>query len=192
MKLSISALSMMALVASSTIYFASFLEGFPASLFSASNESSNHQRMMQDMADFLPLSCNADLDAARCVPWSSRFGTESTVSKRIIISCGECVVMNLASDTLTLTGGMDIRGKLVFADGYSLTVFTPLIAIQGELEMASTAAVDGTPLLHIILTGQEDQFFTAVGENQYSCDGDSICNAGKKGIVVAGGKVTSK
>lgn len=195
MKLSISTLSMMALVASSTIYFASFLEGWlPASLSSASNESLHHQRMMQDMFDFFPLSCNADLDAARCVPWSSRFGTESTVSKRIIIACGECVVMNYAaSDTLTLAGGMDIRGKLVFPDnGYSLTLFTPLIAIQGELEMASTAAVDGTPPLRIVLTGQEDQFFTAVGENQYSCDGDSICNAGKKGIVVAGGKVTSK
>jgi hypothetical protein len=198
MKFFISAPSMVVLAASSTTLFSmvAFVEGSKAS-FPARDELSlvNIQTMMQEIEDFVPLTCNADLATAPCRSWSSQFGTKSTLDKRIIIPCGECVFMNrIDGDTLTLSDGLDIRGKLVFpGNGYRLTLYSTLISVQGELVMTSQDAVDGDPLIHVILTGQEDQYFsTAGGVNKYACDGGSNCNAGKKGIVVAGGKVTSK
>lgn len=176
-----------------------------------------HRRMDQLVDDFVPLSCNANLATAVCVPWSRRFGVESVIDKRIVIPCGECVVMDHVSpaiaaattedhaqgppeetdredNRLTLTLGMDIRGKLVFPDDYSLTLHTALIAVQGQLHIstASTQApVNGNPSIRIVLTGQDDQFFVPVGENKNVCDKGALCNAGKKGLIVAGGQVDS-
>lgn len=95
---------------------------------------------------------------------------------------------------LTLSGGIDIHGKLLFPDSntYKIEVRTPLIAVQGELEMISSSkAVDGTPLVKFLMTGDADQTYTPVGENALACGGGGTCNAGKKAVVVAGGKMNS-
>lgn len=143
-------------------------------------------RSTQEIGDFVPLSCNEEMSL--CNPWSERFGTSSTYSKRIIIRCGECLTMDLHS--LTLDGGLDIRGKLVVPDGHALEMNSTLVVVQGELEMNATNAVDGVPDIRFVLSGQVSQSFTPINENSDICGGD--CFVGKKAIVVAGGKIASK
>lgn len=142
------------------------------------------------MRDFKPLTCNAALATAQCVPWTRKFGTSTVYPARVVIPCGECVVMDVAGGTLLLQAGIDIIGKLVFPDGYKLNLSAPIIAIQGELEMTASKTVDGIPNIKITMFGANDKFITPVDVNAKACKGAATCNVGKKGIVVAGGKVT--
>jgi len=150
------------------------------------NTTGGAHRMTQEIDDFVPLSCNENIGL--CKPWSDRLGTESTYSKRLVIPCGECLTMDLHS--LTLNGGLDIRGKLVVPDGHDLTMHSTSIVVQGKLEMNATKAVDGVPLVRFVIIGQDESFFTPIHENENACGG--ACNIGKQAIVVAGGKLTSK
>jgi len=152
-------------------------------------------RQLQDdeIEDFVPLACNANLASVTCSSWSSKFGTADTHSVRRTITCGECVTMDHASGNLSLLGGLDVHGKLVFPDGYSLNLVTTMIAVQGELEMTASKPVDGTPQIKLTMIGNDDQMtFTPIDANANACKGVSTCATGKKAIVVAGGKVNSK
>jgi G8 domain len=139
--------------------------------------------------DFVPLTCNANLGS--CVSWSQTFGTQTQVASRIIVDCGKCITMDHPGPTLTLTAGIDIRGKLIFPDGYSLTLNTASITVQGVLEMTATKPVDGSPLIRIVMIGSDTaQTFTPVDANAAACAGD--CKVGMKAITVAGGQVNRK
>ena len=141
--------------------------------------------------DFVPLSCNSNMTA--CVSWTQIFGTAAEFPFRVIIDCGTCITMDYPGTELMLAAGIDVRGKLVFPDGYALTLRTAMITVQGELDMTASKAVDGTPMIHIIMIGSDtNQTFTPVGENAAACVQDSFfgnCKVGKKAITVAGGKV---
>ena len=101
--------------------------------------------------------------------------------------------MDHASGNLSLLGGLDILGKLVFPDGYNLNLVTTMIAVQGELVMTASKPVDGTPQIKFTMIGNDDQMtFTPIDANANACKGVSTCPTGKKAIVVAGGKVNSK
>jgi hypothetical protein len=132
--------------------------------------------------DFVPLSCNGDIGAAPCRSWISVVGTSAVHSNRVIIDCGTCVVLDIATviwafpanATLALLGGLDVRGKLVIKDSNpncrpsikTLTIRTTLLVVQGELEMTTTnckSYVDGKP----VITGK-DQLFTPIGENLHN------------------------
>jgi hypothetical protein len=97
--------------------------------------------------------------------------------------------MDLPDDTLDLTGGLDIQGKLVFPDGYKLTVNAPFVRVQGELHMTSTKIPNGQEDVKFVLTGTNEDLtkFTPTDNNAEACDGE--CSVGKKPIVVAGGKL---
>lgn len=132
-------------------------------------------------------SCNDRYSA--CVDWSAFVGTQSVHTGRITIPCGRCVVMDYNGDTLTLQGGLDIQGKLEFPNGYSgLTLRSTTIVVQGELEMASTGKVTGSPAVKFEMIGNRDELFEPIGENKGYCGGPT-CLAGKKAITVAGGRV---
>jgi G8 domain len=150
----------------------------------------SRQLQVDGVKDFVPLTCNANLDAATCTSWSSKFGAESSYSTRLVIPCGECVTMDLSSEGLVLLAGIDIIGKLVFPDGYKLNLSSTVIAIQGELEMTATKTVDGIPNIKFTMIGNNDKFFNPVDVNAGACHGAVSCSVGKKAIVVAGGKVT--
>ena len=145
--------------------------------------------------DFVPLSCNSNLGTTACGSWTTIFGAAKEFANRVIVDCGTCITMDHPGPELTLTGGIDIRGKLVFPDAYSLTLRTAMITVQGELQLTSTSkAVDGTPLIRIIMIGTDtEQTFTPVGENSAACvsgtNVSGLCKVGKKAITVAGGKV---
>ena len=147
------------------------------------------------MPSFVPLACNAKMDQVKCDTWSDRFGTRSTFTDPVIVPCGECILLDrtISGSTLTFEDGIDIRGKLVFLEGTTIHIRTPMIAVQGELHMyAAKNAVNGIPSIHILMTGQNDkQAYTAIDENSKKCsdEGTSHCEVGKKSITVAGGKV---
>jgi G8 domain len=142
--------------------------------------------------DFVPLSCNGNLASAVCNSWTSIFGSSSTFTSQIIIPCGTCVQMNHPGPALSLLGGINIIGKLIFPnDGsYTLTINTASIIVQGELDMQSTLTpVTGTPLLRIVMIGLDEKLsFRPVNENANACP-NFDCEVGFKSITVAGGKV---
>jgi G8 domain len=153
------------------------------------------QQAADDMKDFQPLTCNRNLASAPCgSTWSSRFGTKTSHTERIIVPCGECIVMDhTATTNLELLGGIDIIGKLVFLDGYKLNLSSTMIVVQGELQITSTKPVNGIPDIKFTMIGNDNTLtFTPVDVNTNACKGVSTCSVGKKGIIVAGGKVTSK
>jgi cell surface hyaluronidase len=157
---------------------------------SALRHSFNSRNLQVDgMRDFRTLSCNANLNTAQCKTWTSVFGTATSFSARVVIPCGQCITMDVTSGDLDLSGGLDVLGKLVFPDGYKLNLSTTVLAVQGELEMIATKTVDGIPNIKITMVGTADKSFTPIDVNAKACNGTETCNVGKKGIVVAGGKV---
>lgn len=153
---------------------------------------SNLERKLVQGGDLVPLSCNGALAAAICQPWTSRFGATSVHSNLVVVPCGECIMMDYKGPTLTLNSGIDIIGKLVFPENYVITLLTPFVIVQGELQMTSTKAVDGIPLIKLVMTGESNNTFYPQNENSDACGAGSPCLAGKKAIIVAGGKLNSK
>jgi len=161
----------------------------------ASNRDVGDASRHLEVEDFVPLQCNSRLDSAVCTSWEQQFGNGNVHLKKITIPCGECVTMDHKGYELILLEGIDIHGKLVFPDNYYLDLKVPLIAVQGELKITSTKAVNGQPSVTITMidntrTGQKT--FTAIERNANKCAGTSICETGEKAIVVAGGKVNRK
>ena len=169
-----------------------------------SADDHHHRRLA---VDFVPLSCNADLDEAVCESWMDYVGTESTHASRVTIPCGVCVTLDYVNsdssneeneNVLIFEQGLDVQGKLVFPDddpAYRLQIQTPLLLVQGELQLlARTKPVNGMPNLHLILTttaaDEETMYFEPVHDNAHQCGG--WCEAGKKSITVAGGKIMTR
>jgi len=144
------------------------------------------------MDDFVPLSCNSNgLDT--CVPWTSVFGDAAEFSERVFVDCGTCITMDHPGPELTLLQGIDVQGKLIFQEGYTITLRTASITVQGELEMHSTGPVNGMPKIHILMIGTESQSFTPIGENAGICSAmpNEECGVDRKAITVAGGRINS-
>ena len=61
-------------------------------------EVDNARKLM--MMNFAPLSCNSEIDKAACVPWTSvpALGTATSFSSKVVIECGTCVTMDIATD----------------------------------------------------------------------------------------------
>ena len=154
-------------------------------------ESDETTRNLQvdGMKDFVPLICNANLASEPCTSWTSLFGNAISFSERIAIPCGQCITMDVVGGTLDLLGGLDVMGKLVFPDGYQLHLTSPIIAVQGELVMTATKTVDGIPNIKLTMIGDVSRSFTPIEINANACNGVATCNAGKKGIIVAGGRL---
>ena len=162
----------------------------------AGNSSTMGRELVQsrrlETLDFVPLICNRKLDRVVCSKWSQRIGKDTVYSKRITIECGECVIMDHPGANLTLANGLDVRGKLIFPDGYKLHMISTMIVVQGHLEMSATKQVDGLPSIKFTTIVNNDEQFFPMGENKGKCGGETFCTVGKKSITVAGGKVASK
>lgn len=167
-----------------------------ASQLRRSNNVTKHvesaSRTLQVQKDFQPLLCNAGLASATCKTWSSAFGTGNIHTNRVIIPCGQCITMNHAGTILDLRGGLEIVGKLVIPNKTKINIETTAVIVQGELQITSSKPVDGKPDVMITLTGSNDIRFTPIDRNAKACNGFATCSAGKKPIVVAGGKLTGK
>ena len=155
-------------------------------LVEADGHTRVHPRMLQASKNFLPLTCNSGVTWS-CVPWS--FGLNPT---DVEIPCGTCYNMDAFTnnEVITLSGSLNIKGRLVFNDGTKVTLKTTGVIVEGELAMTSTKPIDGTPDIVIELTGTDDVMFTPDTTNSDACGGNfAPCNLGPKPIVVAGGKL---
>ncbi|KAL7555749.1 hypothetical protein ACA910_013059 [Epithemia clementina (nom. ined.)] len=142
---------------------------------------------------FSSLSCNNDIAQQDCDSWTQTFGSKAVHTNRIVIECGRCMDLDFEGPELTLQQGIDVRGRLVFRNaGPAFTLYTSMLAVQGDLILASRKPVDGKPAIHIVMTGENDQYFEPIEENAMNCGGVGQCKAGKKAIVVAGGKIQAQ
>lgn len=148
-----------------------------------SSTESVEVRRLEALADFSPLTCSTPMST--CVNWP--FGTSTDA---VEIGCDECYTMAgfTGGETITMSGPLDIKGKLVFPDGSKVKLVTPAIFVQGELEMTSTKIIDGTPDIVFEFVGTDDVAFTPDPQNAEACGGSS-CNVGPKAFVVAGGSL---
>jgi hypothetical protein len=157
-------------------------------------------------SNFTFLECNQHLDDQPCATtWTLFFGTKSLHTSTIVIPCGQCILMDYrptpteTAKFLTLQNGLDIQGKLVFADGYQLHLKTSHIIVQGVLQMKSTKPINGIPDVRIEWInpssissndGNNSQSvnFQPADSNRDKCQGNR-CDIGRKPFVVAGGQV---
>ena len=156
---------------------------------------SSYTRILQVAPKFFePLACDEIKCGQGSTTWKE-LGLDPTADP-VVIPCGLCVTMNYdVSDVLELTNGLDIQGALIFPNGYSLTLKTPFVLVQGNLEMLATRRVSGEPDIKFLFTGTNQQSFIPADNNKFVCSNDGAstptkCKIGSKPFVVAGGKVT--
>ena len=135
------------------------------------------------------LSCNSALASAACVSWKEKYGDTLTQANEIVIPCGECVNMDMTG-VLTLTGGLNVIGKLVIENPIEtpIEIETPKVIVQGELLVNSDKMWDGSTAITFTLTGTAEQTFMPADSNAEACGGNA-CKVGKKPFAVAGGKL---
>jgi G8 domain len=144
---------------------------------------------------FEPLFCNRIRCSAGSTTWKL---ANFNLNEKVTIPCGMCVVMDYtASSVLELPHGLNIEGSLRFPNGYSITIKTPFVHVQGVLEMSALRKVTDKPDIKILLTGTNELVtsFIPADNNKFKCsaDGASIpspCFVGRKAFVIAGGMVT--
>lgn len=144
--------------------------------------------------NFRPLACNDRIDEDPCLTsWTRVFGTHFVFSEMVVIPCGQCIVMNPLKNSLTLSGGLKILGKLVI---HANDISTTSILVHGELVMESSKPIDGIPDLSITWIdapfNQTLSFQAPENDDGLNkiCGGErGACGMGRKPFVVAGGKV---
>jgi hypothetical protein len=137
---------------------------------------------------FAPLGCNKLISIEPCRSFVATFGYVTVYSKRFVIPCGKCFILDHPASTLTFRDGLEVQGKLIVGSKKkSLTIKTPMVVVQGELSIKSTKPVNGVPAVKFLLTGGDvDQYFRSFGNNAGVCDG-GLCDVGIRSISVAGG-----
>lgn len=155
----------------------------------AAQDAVGEHRILDVEEDFRPLACNAGLASAPCNSWTSVFSSTPSHMNEIVVPCGQCVTMDY-NGNLTLSRGLDIQGKLIFPDGAKVLLKAPYVRIQGELHMFSSKAPNGQEDVKFLIDGVDETVtsFVPADSNQGACGGFA-CKAGKKPIVVAGGKL---
>ena len=161
---------------------------------SSSSISSFYRSLSPDSAkvgDFQRLDCNP-ITFSDCSTLASN-NLPSNSDNPLKIPCGSCYTFDLTGD-VTIPGGLDIRGKLLFPVNHAATIFTPYVIVQGELELIvdhPTIAPEnkGTTF---VLTGTDKVYFDPThSPNQNACDqiSNDLCKFERKPFVVVGGKV---
>jgi G8 domain len=178
-----------------SLLLAAFANGSPTLRGSGGVMEPKTRQLQYEIPPFVALSCNKNLANVRCQSFISRFGTGSIKDSLVTIPCGECYNMDHRFAMVMFRKGLDIQGRLVFPEGYSVHVVSPLIVVQGELVIrAATKPINGTEQVRFTLIGEDEkQTFTPIGDNANKCTGrNATCEIGKKAFVVAGGKIDVK
>ena len=158
---------------------------------SASLVLEGHRRVQLDDEDlFSTPNCNMKNGAEtyeQCRRFEHEFGFDPT--GEVVIPCGQCFTMMAFTDSKEISiDGLHIKGKLVIPEGVKLTIKTPYVIVEGALEMKSTGMIKGEEKVKIILTGNDDVYFTPEAPNTAFCPSGG-CNVGSRPIVVAGGRL---
>jgi len=141
---------------------------------------------------FYPLTCNANLTLLDCsLNKTSTLIMPSSGETPFTIPCGMCYTFDLGSN-VSLPTGLVVIGKLVFPVNYKTSIYTSFVLVQGEMVVRSNSSVIAPENLSVrfVLTGTSDTFIDTSNSdpNTLACN-TSVCNAGKKPFIVAGGKV---
>lgn len=127
------------------------------------------RRLSTSIFMFEPLRCNRVRCSAGSTTWKR---SNFDLTRKVTIPCGACVVMDYdASDVLVLPRGLNIEGSLQFPNGYSITIKTPFVHVQGVLEMSSLRKVTENPNIKILLTGTNELVtsFIPADNNKFKC-----------------------
>ena len=154
---------------------------------------------MPEMMGFAPLHCNmdADIDSQACldnaVNFSSIFSAEE--SGQLTIPCGACVVMDYTDgSTITISGGLNVLGRLHFPPSANVVLRTTAVFVQGSWSM-DIPDVGNTVKVSLYGSGEKQLY-----PHTHSCANADISNVygyecasvpepiGRKPFVVAGGK----
>ena len=146
-------------------------------------------RSLQSVNKFdslLDASCNQGLDSDPCTtPFSSLIQANSPT----VVPCGTCAVVDVNCEESLTLAGLNIEGKLVFPNNRKITIKTPFVYVQGQLDISADAVISPENLaVSFILTGAVNQIFTPHVYNSNACNGGS-CAVGKKPFLVAGGRI---
>lgn len=162
------------------------------------NKNNNETRRLQNLSTsiigtFAPLSCNLPSLPTTSQCHKTPTGLFSTLVNAangapITIPCGTCYKYDLPWGRTFKLGGLDIIGKLYIPPNWKTVIKTPYIFVQGELEIINNRLITPDNLsTRIILTGDSDVWFRPADSNQ-GVEGTPF-NAGKKPLLVAGGKL---
>ncbi len=143
------------------------------------------------VGDFQRLDCNPETFTDCTTLVSANLPSNS--ANPLIIPCGQCYTFDLTG-SVTLAGGLDIRGKLLFPVNHQATIFTPYVIVQGELELTvDHPTIEPSNVgTNFVLTGTDRVFWAPVDSpNQNACDRitNDLCKLERKPFLVAGGKV---
>jgi len=153
------------------------------------NDGNGITRHLAEGDPFEPLSCNENLPEVCASKYSE-------LLDKSIIPCGECVYVDDQVGSILTLEGLNIIGKLTYDERSSpVTIKTPYIFVQGELEIKSTSSLSpANEAVRFVLTGTTPQFLQPYSDDQNSYNADSCadggCPMGKKPFVVAGGKLS--
>ena len=106
--------------------------------------------------------CIASTDT--CTPFSSEFGSGTSISTEVVIPCGKCVSMGEFSDgstSLMLSGGLTVVGTLYFPPVTEMSIATSSLKVSGSLVMSSKTKVDGSP--RVVLTNVDGVEISSTG-----------------------------
>ena len=160
--------------------------------------------------DFAPLQCNIDaaIDSDECLANAVGFSTlfSEGESAPLTIPCGKCVVMDYTDgSTITVSGGLNVIGRLHFPPTANLVLRTTAVYVQGAWSMRIP---DEGNTVKVSLYGSGEKTFyphASCCENNdidnvetdgydvygYDCKCSMPEGIGKLPFVVAGGKTTA-
>ena len=107
---------------------------FGSSFDSLTPGSFKARKLAEDHHMFEPLNCNTGCNS-NVETWPTWKQQNFNLNQKVTIPCGACIMMDYdASDVLELKG-LNIEGTLHFPNGYKITIKTPFVHVQGELEL---------------------------------------------------------
>lgn len=83
------------------------------------------------IGDFYALDCNAGLDSQPC----TNLDISGDIAGNLEIGCGECKLWNNPEVDVTIGGGINILGKLLFPTNHRVTIRTKYVIVQGEVRL---------------------------------------------------------
>lgn len=96
------------------------------SMFNLADEKRQLSATSAAIGTFHPLECNQNLNSATCTDLTS-------VGSSLTIPCGQCRTWRVPGDDVTISGGINVIGKLKFPNNWKVTIRTKSVIVQGEV-----------------------------------------------------------
>ena len=136
--------------------------------------------------DFIPLTCNFQSYSFPCDLYLSDLIAETAEGEEVTVPCRTCILVDYTDgETLTMSAGLNIEGKLYFPPEAHVKIRTTHVWVQGELVIDAPLSYNK---VEISLFGTSTAFLTPhFSQNPNACPNG--CDFGKKPIAVIGGEL---